>query len=539
MFDNLSERLNAVLDRLTRRGALSEEDVEAALREVRRAMLEADVALDVARAFTEEVKQRAVGVDVIKSVTPGQMVVKIVHDQLIETLGSSGQPIDLNAPAPVVIMMVGLQGSGKTTTTAKVAKRLADTLRRKVLMASLDTRRPAAMEQLAVLGRQVNVDTLPVVAGQTPVQIATRAREAGRLGGYDVVMLDTAGRLTLDEAMMSEAAEVRRAAAPHEILLVADALTGQDAVNLARSFDERVGLTGIVLTRVDGDGRGGAALSMRAVTGKPIKLIGTGEKIDAIEDFRPARIADRILGMGDIVSLVEKAAATIDAEKAARVAEKMRKGAFDLADLREQLVQMQSMGGMSGLMSMLPGIAKIKNQIAERNLDEKLLKRQVAIIDSMTPRERRNPDLLKASRKRRIAAGSGTKPEDINRLLKMHRTMADVMKAMGGAKRGPMAGLASMLGLGGGMPSAEEMAKLAAKMPGGLPGGLPGAAGLPPGSLPSGSFPPGSLPPGMPGLPPNFPGLPGIGGGLPGLGRGLGPKLPGPFPGLPGLGKKK
>jgi signal recognition particle subunit SRP54 len=343
-------------------------------------------------------------------------------------------------------------------------------------------------------------------------------------------MLDTAGRLTLDEAMMSEAAEVRRAAAPHEILLVADALTGQDAVNLARSFDERVGLTGIVLTRVDGDGRGGAALSMRAVTGKPIKLIGTGEKLDAIEDFHPARIADRILGMGDIVSLVEKAAATIDAEKAARVAEKMRKGAFDLADLREQLVQMQSMGGMSGLMSMLPGIAKIKNQIAERNLDEKLLKRQVAIIDSMTPRERRNPDLLKASRKRRIAAGSGTKPEDINRLLKMHRTMADVMKAMGGAKRGPMAGLASMLGLGGGMPSAEEMAKLAARMPGGLPGGLPGAAGLPPGS-----FPPGSLPPGMPGLPPNFPGLPGMGGGLPGLG----PKLPGPFPGLPGLGKKK
>jgi signal recognition particle subunit SRP54 len=534
--------LNAVLDRLTRRGALSEEDVEAALREVRRAMLEADVALDVARAFTEEVKQRAVGVDVIKSVTPGQMVVKIVHDQLIETLGSSGQPIDLNAPAPVVIMMVGLQGSGKTTTTAKVAKRLADTLRRKVLMASLDTRRPAAMEQLAVLGRQVNVDTLPVVAGQTPVQIATRAREAGRLGGYDVVMLDTAGRLTLDEAMMSEAAEVRRAAAPHEILLVADALTGQDAVNLARSFDERVGLTGIVLTRVDGDGRGGAALSMRAVTGKPIKLIGTGEKLDAIEDFHPARIADRILGMGDIVSLVEKAAATIDAEKAARVAEKMRKGAFDLADLREQLVQMQSMGGMSGLMSMLPGIAKIKNQIAERNLDEKLLKRQVAIIDSMTPRERRNPDLLKASRKRRIAAGSGTKPEDINRLLKMHRTMADVMKAMGGAKRGPMAGLASMLGLGGGMPSAEEMAKLAAKMPGGLPAGMPGAAGLPPGSLPPGSLPPAGLPPGMPGLPPNFPGLPGVAGlpGLgPGLGRGLGPKLPGPFPGLPGLGKKK
>ena len=375
------------------------------------------------------------------------MVVKIVHDQLIETLGSSAQPIDLNAPAPVAIMMVGLQGSGKTTTTAKIAKRLAETAKRKVLMASLDTRRPAAMEQLAVLGRQVGIDTLPVVAGQTPVQIATRALQAARLGGYDVVLLDTAGRLTLDEAMMNEAAEVRRAASPHEVLLVADALTGQDAVNLARSFNERVGLTGIVLTRIDGDGRGGAALSMRAVTGKPIKLIGTGEKLDAIEDFDPARIAGRILGMGDIVSLVEKAAATIDAEKAARVAEKMRKGAFDLADLREQLTQMQNMGGMSGLMAMLPGIAKIKNQLAERNLDEKVLKRQMAIIDSMTPQERRNPDVLKASRKRRIAAGSGTKPEDINRLLKMHRTMADVMKAMGGAKRGPMAGLANMLGL--------------------------------------------------------------------------------------------
>src|SRR5271170_6510271 len=341
MFDSLSERLNAVLDRLTRRGALSEADVEAALQEVRRALIEADVALDVARGFTDEIKKRAVGVEVIKSVTPGQMVVKIVHDQLIEMLGSSAQPIDLNAPAPVVIMIVGLQGSGKTTTTAKIAKRLTELLKRKVLMASLDTRRPAAMEQLAVLGRQVSVDTLPVVAGQTPVQIATRALQAARLGGYDVVMLDTAGRLTLDEAMMNEAAEVRRAASPHEVLLVADALTGQDAVNLAKSFNERLDLTGIVLTRVDGDGRGGAALSMRAVTGKPIKLIGTGEKLDAIEDFDPARIAGRILGMGDIVSLVERAAATIDAEEAARVAEKMRKGAFDLADLREQLEQMQ------------------------------------------------------------------------------------------------------------------------------------------------------------------------------------------------------
>jgi len=515
MFESLSERLGTVLDRLTRRGALSEADVDAALREVRRALLEADVALDVARAFAEDVKKRAVGVEVIKSVTPGQMVVKIVHDQLIETLGSDAQPIDLNAPAPVVIMMVGLQGSGKTTTTVKIGKRLTDVLKRKVLMASLDTRRPAAMEQLAVLGRQVAVDTLPVVEGQTPVQIANRAVQAAKLGGYDAVILDTAGRQHVDEQLMAEVASVKQLANPHETLLVADALTGQDAVNLARSFDERVGLTGIVLTRVDGDGRGGAALSMRAATGKPIKLIGTGEKLDAIEDFYPGRIADRILGMGDIISLVEKAAATIDAEKAARVAEKMRQGAFDLSDLREQIAQMQNMGGMSGLMSMLPGISKLKNQLAERNLDETVLKRQIAIIDSMTPAERRNPDVLKASRKRRIAAGSGTKPEDINRLLKMHRTMADVMKAMGGAKRGPMAGLANMLGFGGGaMPSPEEMAKLAEKMPGGLPPGMPGAPGLPPN---------------MPGLPPKLPGLPG-----------LGPKLPGGLPpNFPGFGKKK
>ena len=513
MFDSLSERLGGILDRLTGRGALSEADVDVALREVRRALLEADVALDVVRSFVEQVKTKAVGVALIKSVKPGQMVVKLVHDQLVETLGASADPIDLNAPAPVGIMMVGLQGSGKTTTTAKIARRLTVQGKRKVLMASLDTRRPAAMEQLAVLGSQVNVQTLPIVAGQTPPQIARRALEAGRLGGFDVVMFDTAGRTTLDDEMMAEAASVKQAANPHEVLLVADALTGQDAVNLARSFNERVGLTGIVLTRVDGDGRGGAALSMRSVTGKPIKLIGTGEKLDALEDFDPARIAGRILGMGDIVSLVEKAAATIDAEKAARVAEKMRKGAFDLADLREQLTQMQQMGGIGGLMGMLPGVAKMKNQLQAANLDERVLKRQMAIIDSMTPKERRNPDLLKASRKRRIAEGSGTKPEDINRLLKMHRGMADMMKAMVGAKRGPMAGLAQMMGFGGGMPSPEEMQKLAEKMPGGLPPGMPGAPGLPPN---------------MPGLPPNFPGT------MPGLG----PKVPG-LGGFPGLGKKR
>jgi signal recognition particle subunit SRP54 len=504
MFDSLSERLGGILDRLTRRGALTEADVDAALREVRRALLEADVALDVVRAFTEQVKANAVGVELIKSVTPGQLVVKLVHDQLIATLGASGEPIDLNALPPVPIMMVGLQGSGKTTTTAKIAKRLTEQGRRKVLMASLDVRRPAAMEQLAVLGQQVNVETLPIVAGQHPAQIAQRALQAGRLGGFDAVLLDTAGRTTLDEAMMNEAAEVKRASNPHEVLLVADALTGQDAVNLARAFDERVGLTGIVLTRVDGDGRGGAALSMRAVTGKPIKLLGTGERMDALEEFYPQRIADRILGMGDIVTLVEKAAATIDAEKAARVAEKMRKGQFDLADLREQLVQMGQMGGMTGLMGMLPGIARMKNQLAAANLDERVLKRQIAMIDSMTPKERRHPDILKASRKKRIAAGAGVKVEDINRMLKMHRTMADVMKQMGSGKRGPMAGIANMLGLGSGMPSPAEMQKLAEKMPGGLPG-LPGAPG---------------------GLPPKFPGLPGLGS----------PKPPG---GLPGLGKKK
>jgi signal recognition particle subunit SRP54 len=517
MFESLSEKLGGILDRLTRRGALTEADVDAALREVRRALLDADVALEVARSFIDKVRTRAVGVDVIKSVTPGQMVVKIVHDQLTETLGPGAEPIDLNALPPVAIMMVGLQGSGKTTTTAKLAKRLTERDKRKVLMASLDVRRPAAMEQLAVLGRDIGVETLPVVQGQGPVQIARRAMDAGRLGGFDVVLLDTAGRITLDEAMMTEAAEAKAAAQPHEVLLVADSLTGQDAVNLARSFNERVGLTGIVLTRVDGDGRGGAALSMRAVTGKPIKLLGTGERMDALEDFDPSRVAGRILGMGDVVALVEKAAATIDAEQAARVAEKMRKGAFDLADLRSQLEQMAKMGGLSGLMGMLPGMAKIKNQLADANLDERVLKRQKAIIDSMTPRERRNPDVLKASRKKRIAAGSGTRVEDVNRLLKMHRGMADMMKAMGGAKRGPLAGLANMMGFGGGMPSPEEMAKLAEKMPGGMPGGMPN---LPPGF------------PGAGGLPPNMPGLPKLPGGLPGLGG----KLPG---GFPGFGKKK
>ncbi|MDB5619780.1 signal recognition particle protein [Tardiphaga sp.] len=506
MFDNLSEKLGGILDRLTGRGSLSEADVDAAMREVRRALLEADVSLDVVRSFVERVREQAIGATVVKSVTPGQMVVKIVHDELVATLGSDGEGgIDLQAVPPVAIMMVGLQGSGKTTTTAKLARRLTQRDKRKVLMASLDIYRPAAMEQLAVLGRDLDIQTLPIVAGQKPADIAKRALSAAKLGGYDVVLLDTAGRTTLDEEMMSEAAEIKAVANPHEVLLVADALTGQDAVNLARSFDQRVGLTGIVLTRVDGDGRGGAALSMRAVTGKPIKLIGTGEKTDALEDFYPSRIAGRILGMGDVVSLVEKAAAHIDAEKAARTAEKMRKGQFDLGDMRDQLIQMSNMGGLSGLMGMMPGIAKLKNQIASANLDDKVVKRQIAVIDSMTRQERKNPDILKASRKKRIAAGCGLKVEEVNKVLKMHRNMADMMKAMGQGKRGPMAGIAQAMGFGGGgMPSPDQMKALAEKMP---QGGMPGQ---------------------MPSLPKEFPGLTGLGKPtLPGLG------------GFPGFGKKK
>ncbi|EIM29274.1 signal recognition particle protein [Microvirga lotononidis] len=509
MFEGLSDKLSNILNGLTRRGALTEEDVNAALREVRRALLEADVALEVVRSFTDKVRARAVGAEVVKSVSPGQQVVKIVHDQLVEMLGADAEVISLNAVPPVGILMVGLQGSGKTTTTAKIARRLKDRENRRVLMASLDTRRPAAMEQLAVLGKQVGVDTLPIVAGQSAVQIARRAMEAARLGGYDVVMLDTAGRVTVDEALMVEAADVRAATNPHEVLLVADALTGQDAVNTARAFDQRLGVTGIVLTRMDGDARGGAALSMRAVTGKPIKLIGTGEKVDALEEFHPSRVANRILGMGDIVSLVEKAAENFDQAQAQRMAEKMRKGKFDLEDLRDQLSQMEKIGGLSGMMGMLPGVAKMKSQLENANLDDRIIKRQRAIIDSMTPAERRNPDILKASRKKRIAAGAGAKVEEINKLLKMHRQMADVMKMMGGGKGKGMAGaLGKMFGLGGGggmpQPTPEQIEALQKQMGGKLPDFPGGAGGLP--SMPKGVS-------GLPGLGAGkIPGLPGIGG---------------------------
>ena len=525
MFEGLSEKLSSVLDKLTRRGALSEEDVNVALREIRRALIEADVALDVVRSFVDKVRARAVGANVVKSVTPGQMVVKIVNDVLIETLGADADPINLDATPPVAIMMVGLQGAGKTTTAAKIAKRLSERMKRRVLMASLDVKRPAAQEQLAVLGRQVEIDTLPIVAGQTPVQIAKRAEQAARLQGYDVIILDTAGRTHIDEALMQEMVEIKAATHPHEILLVADSLTGQDAVHLAKSFDDRVGITGIVLTRIDGDGRGGAALSMRAVTGKPIKLLGIGEKMDALEDFHPSRIANRILGMGDIVSLVEKAAESIDAEQARRAADRMRKGKFDLDDLSEQLAQVEKIGGLGGIMGMLPGVAKMKDQFASANLDDRIIKRQRAIISSMTREERRNPDVLKASRKRRIASGSGVKVEDINKLLKQHRQMADMMKAMGGVnKRGGAIGkMASMLGLPGGMPqpTPEQLAALQKQMG-------PRHASPAPQFGPLGHIPQESL-----GGVPEAPRLPGLGDAkLPGLRGGL-------LSGLNPFGKKK
>jgi len=430
MFESLSGRLGDVFEKLKRRGALSEADVEAALRDVRVALLEADVALPVARDFVNRVAEQARGQNILRSVTPGQMVVKIVHDELIVMLGDEATGIDLNAPAPVGIMLVGLQGSGKTTTTAKIGLRLQDRERKKVLMASLDTQRPAAQEQLKVLGEQAGVATLPVMAGQQPVDIAKRAGDAARLGGYDVILYDTAGRLQIDEVLMTEAAAVRAAVNPHEVLLVADAMTGQDAVNVAEGFNARLPLTGIVLTRVDGDARGGAALSMRAVTGCPIKLIGVGEKLDALEDFHPDRIAGRILGMGDVVGLVEKAAESIEQDEAEALAKKIQKGQFDLDDMAKQIGQMRKMGGLSGLMDMLPGVGKMKKQMAEAKIDESALVHQEAIISSMTRGERARPKIIHASRKRRIAAGSGASIQEVNKLLKQFLTMQKMMKRM-------------------------------------------------------------------------------------------------------------
>ena len=432
MFDTLSDRLGGIFDSLTRRGVLKEQDVDEAMREIRVALLEADVALPVVRDFIAKVKPAALGREVLRSVTPGQMVVKIVHDELVTMLGDDGEAgISLAATPPVAILLIGLQGSGKTTSAAKLGLRLKTRDKQKVLMASLDVYRPAAQQQLAVLGEQADVATLPVVDGQQPVDIAKRAMQAGRLGGYDVVILDTAGRLHVDEMLMDEVAAVRSVSEPHEVLLVADAMTGQDSVTVAKNFNERVGLTGIVLTRVDGDSRGGAALSMRAVTGCPIKMIGVGEKLDEFEPFHPDRIANRILGMGDVVSLVEKVSETVETEKAEKLAKKLKKGEMDLDDLADQLDQLQKMGGLGGIMGMLPGVAKAQKQMAEANIDETMIRRQRAIISSMTRDERSRPKLIQASRKRRIAAGSGTSVQDVNKLLKQFQMMNKMMKKVG------------------------------------------------------------------------------------------------------------
>ena len=501
MFDSLGERLSGVFDRLTGRGVLSEKDVDEALREVRLALLEADVALPVVRDFIAKARERATGEAVIRSVRPADQVVKIVHDGLVEMLGGEGsEGLNLATTPPTVILMAGLQGSGKTTTAAKLALRIVKTDRRKVLMASLDTRRPAAMEQLATLGRQAEVDTLPIVAGQSAPDIARRALSAARLGGFDVVILDTAGRTTLDEQMMGEAAEIARIASPHETLLVADALTGQDAVRTAKAFHERLPLTGLILTRTDGDGRGGAALSMRAVTGLPIKFLGAGEKLDALEVFDAQRVAGRILGAGDVVALVERAVAEVDHAQAERMAKKMSKGQFDLDDMAAQLRQMQQMGGMQGILSMLPGVRQVKKQIAESGLDDRVFRRHEAIIGSMTKAERKKPDLLNASRKRRVAKGAGVDVAEINRLLKQHRQMADMVKSMSRDGGKSMARMAAAMGGMGGMGG------------GGLPPGFtpPGGLGGPDltklKTLGGGSSAPG----GLPGLPGGFPGLPGF-----------------------------
>ncbi|HET9427543.1 MAG TPA: signal recognition particle protein [Allosphingosinicella sp.] len=476
MFESLSDRLNGVFDRLRGRGALTEADVRSAMREVRVALLEADVALPVVREFVDRATEKAVGQQVLRSVTPGQQVVKIVHDALVEMLGAEEAGLELAVTPPAVIMMVGLQGSGKTTSTAKIAKRLTDKDRKKVMMASLDVARPAAQEQLAVLGRQADVATLPIVPGQPPVEIARRALNAARLQGFDVLMLDTAGRLHVDQALMDEMKAVAAATSPQEVLLVADALTGQDAVNVAKSFVDQVELTGIVLTRLDGDARGGAALSMRAVTGKPIKFAGVGEGIDKIEAFHPERVAGRILGMGDVVSLVERAQETIQVEEAEALAAKMAKGQFDMNDLRAQLRQMQRMGGLGALAGMLPGIGKMRNQINQSGvLEGNVLGRLDAIIGSMTPKERVKPDLMNAKRKIRVAKGSGTTVQEVNKLLKMHQEMANAMKKI--RKMGGLGKLGALFGGGGG-------------------GGLGGALG----GLPGGALPPGGLP-GLPGLP--------------------------------------
>lgn len=441
MFDALTDKLGAVFAKITSRGVLTEKDIDDAMREIRIALLEADVSLPVVKQFIAQVKEQALGEKVVRSVQPGQMVVKIVHDELVKLLGAESTELNLNVAAPAVILMVGLQGSGKTTTSAKIANRLQK--KRKVLLASLDVYRPAAQEQLAQLGRQINVATLPIIAGQKPLDIAKRALAEAKNGVYDVLILDTAGRLHIDDVLMQEVADVKKLANPSETLLVADALIGQDACNVAREFNEKVGITGIALTRIDGSSRAGAALSMKMVADVPLKFLGTGEKIEEFEEFHADRIAGRILGQGDVVSLVEKAMENVDREESEKMAAKMMKGHFDLNDMLAQLRQIQKLGSMGSIMSMIPGLSKFKDQIAQAGIGDNLIKKQEAIILSMTKAERRNPDIIKAARKKRIACGAGVDVHEVNKLLKSYEQMSTMMKKMG--KMGGMAGFSQMM----------------------------------------------------------------------------------------------
>lgn len=430
MFDNLTGRLTSIIDKLKGRGALTEDDVKSALREVRIALLEADVALPVVKDFIAQIQEKAVGQEVLHSLSAGQLVVKIVHDALVEFLGQEVVDIELQATPPVVALMVGLQGSGKTSMTAKLGNYLKKKQKRKVLMASLDVYRPAAREQLQTLGNQCEIDTLDIIKEERPLAITDRALKKAKLEGYDVLILDTAGRLHIDQDLMDEVIAVRKKANPSEVILVADAMTGQDAVTIAKEFDEKVGVTSIALSRIDGDARGGAALSMRAVTGKPLKLLGTGEKPDQLELFHPDRIATRILGMGDVVSLVEKAMDTVDQEEAEKMALQMQKGNFDFDAMETQLLQMNKMGGISSLMGMMPGLNKFQDKISKAGVDDSFIQKQIAIIRSMTKKERKDARLINGSRKRRIAQGSGTSVPDVNKLLKQFKDMSDMMKRM-------------------------------------------------------------------------------------------------------------
>lgn len=444
MFQNLSQRLTSVFDKLRGRGLLSEDDVNTALREIRIALLEADVSLPVVKDFVEQVRTRAIGQEVLRSVSPGQMVIKIVHDHLVELLGSTGVELNLATTPPASILMVGLQGSGKTTTSGKLAKHIHEKLKKRVLLVSLDIYRPAAQHQLEVLAQSLQVESLPIIEGEKPLSIVARAIERARQGSIDVIIYDTAGRLHIDDTLMDEVKAIQAATNPIEILLVADAMTGQDAVRIAQGFKDALPITGLVLTRIDGDSRGGAALSMRSVTGCPIKFLGIGEKSDHLEIFHPERLAGRILDMGDIVSLVERASEAVNAEDAEKMAKKMQKGIFDLNDMAQHIEQMLKMGGISNMMGFLPGMGKLKDKIAEAGMDDKVIRRQLGIIHSMTKKERKNVQILNASRRRRIAKGAGLEVSDVNRLLKQHQQMQLMMKQLG--KTGAKGLLSSKLG---------------------------------------------------------------------------------------------